>query len=107
VDAGFGKDRFEVVLHRELRNEQLVGDLARGASCGQHTKQLALADEWWARLLHNQSAPRIEAALRLTPGVVVTSVPYQLHGAAPTGSAANAPACCSPPTVAATMWPIV
>jgi amino acid transporter len=34
---------------------------------------------WWERLLHNQSAFRIKSRLLLTPGVTITSVPYQLR----------------------------
>jgi hypothetical protein len=34
--------------------------------------------KWWEQLLHNQSALRLLARLRFTPGVVVTSVPYLL-----------------------------
>jgi amino acid transporter len=34
---------------------------------------------WWEQLLHNQSALRLLARLRFTPGVVVTSVPYLLE----------------------------
>jgi amino acid transporter len=33
---------------------------------------------WWENLLHNQSALRIKARLLFEPGVMVTSVPYQL-----------------------------
>ncbi len=33
---------------------------------------------WWEQLLHNQSALRLKTRLRLMPGVMVTSVPYQL-----------------------------
>jgi len=33
---------------------------------------------WWEQLLHNQSALRLKARLRLMPGVVVTNVPWQL-----------------------------
>jgi amino acid transporter len=33
---------------------------------------------WWEQLLHNQSALRLKARLLFTPGVMVTSVPYQL-----------------------------
>ena len=38
---------------------------------------------WWEHLLHNQSALRLKTRLLFTPGVMVTSVPYQLtssHG---------------------------
>jgi amino acid transporter len=34
---------------------------------------------WWEQLLHNQSALRLKTRLRLMPGVMVTSVPYQLR----------------------------
>ncbi len=33
---------------------------------------------WWEQLLHNQSALRLKTRLLFTPGVMVTSVPYQL-----------------------------
>jgi hypothetical protein len=33
---------------------------------------------WWENLLHNQSALRIKGRLLFEPGVMVTSVPYQL-----------------------------
>jgi hypothetical protein len=34
---------------------------------------------WWEQLLHNQSALRLKTRLLFTPGVMVTSVPYQLE----------------------------
>ncbi|MDP9407351.1 MAG: APC family permease [Actinomycetota bacterium] len=34
---------------------------------------------WWEQLLHNQSALRLKTRLRLLPGVMITSVPYQLR----------------------------
>ncbi len=34
---------------------------------------------WWEQLLHNQSALRLKSRLHYTPGVVVASVPWQLH----------------------------
>jgi hypothetical protein len=37
---------------------------------------------WWQNLLHNQSSLRLKARLLFEPGVMVTSVPYQLHTAA-------------------------
>nr|WP_231747580.1 APC family permease [Auraticoccus cholistanensis] len=37
---------------------------------------------WWGQLLHNQSALRLKALLLFTPGVMVTSVPYQLRSSA-------------------------
>jgi len=35
--------------------------------------------KWWEHLLHNQSALRFKARLLFEPGVMVTSVPWQLH----------------------------
>jgi hypothetical protein len=37
---------------------------------------------WWEQLLHNQSALRLKARLLFTPGVMVTSVPFQLRSSA-------------------------
>ena len=37
---------------------------------------------WWEQLLHNQSALRLKGRLLFTPGVMVTSVPYQLRSSA-------------------------
>jgi amino acid transporter len=34
---------------------------------------------WWEQLLHNQSALRLKSRLLFTPGVTVTSVPWQLQ----------------------------
>jgi hypothetical protein len=34
---------------------------------------------WWEQILHNQSALRLKARLLFEPGVMVTSVPWQLH----------------------------
>ncbi len=36
---------------------------------------------WWEALLHNQSALRLKSRLLYMPGVMVTSVPYQLRSA--------------------------
>ncbi len=36
---------------------------------------------WWEQILHNQTALRLKGRLLFTPGVMVTSVPYQLKGA--------------------------
>jgi hypothetical protein len=35
---------------------------------------------WYEQLLHNQTALRLKGRLLFTPGVMVTSVPYQLRG---------------------------
>ncbi|HEX9031869.1 MAG TPA: amino acid permease [Streptosporangiaceae bacterium] len=45
---------------------------------------------WWEQLLHNQSALRLKARLLLLPGVIVASVPYQLHSASRAGGPAPA-----------------
>ncbi len=37
---------------------------------------------WWEQLLHNQSALRLKGRLLFTPGVMVTSVPYQMQSSA-------------------------
>jgi len=34
---------------------------------------------WWEQLLHNQTALRLKGRLLFTPGIMVTSVPYQLR----------------------------
>jgi amino acid transporter len=34
---------------------------------------------WWENLLHNQSSLRLKSRLLFEPGVMVTSVPWQLH----------------------------
>ncbi len=34
---------------------------------------------WWEQLLHNQTALRLKGRLLFTPGVMVISVPFQLH----------------------------
>jgi hypothetical protein len=34
---------------------------------------------WWEQLLHNQSALRLKGRLLFMPGVMVTSVPWQLN----------------------------
>ena len=36
---------------------------------------------WWEQILHNQSALRLKSRLLFVPGVMVTSVPWQLEGA--------------------------
>jgi hypothetical protein len=33
---------------------------------------------WWENILHNQSALRLKGRLLFEPGVMVTSVPWQL-----------------------------
>jgi hypothetical protein len=38
---------------------------------------------WWEQVLHNQSALRLKARLLFQPGVMVTSVPWQLHSSQP------------------------
>jgi hypothetical protein len=38
--------------------------------------------KWWENLLHNQSALRLKGRLLFEPGVMVTSVPWQLESSA-------------------------
>ncbi|HSI93194.1 MAG TPA: amino acid permease [Jiangellaceae bacterium] len=40
---------------------------------------------WWEQLLHNKSALRLRGRLLFTPGVMVTSVPWQLDSSGPRG----------------------
>jgi amino acid transporter len=40
----------------------------------------AVPAHWWEGVLHNQTAIRLKAALLFHPNIVVTDVPYQLHG---------------------------
>jgi hypothetical protein len=37
---------------------------------------------WWEQILHNQSALRLKGRLLFMPGVMVTSVPFQLRSSA-------------------------
>jgi hypothetical protein len=37
---------------------------------------------WWEQFLHNQSALRLKGRLLFEPGVMVTSVPWQLRSSA-------------------------
>jgi hypothetical protein len=57
---------------------------------------------WWEQILHNQSALRLKTRLLFEPGVMVTSVPYQLRSSArapnqPGAPAANPAAAGTPP----------
>ncbi len=62
-----------------------------------------VAGRWWEQLLHNHNALRIKTRLRFEPGVIVSSVPYQLHSgtararqpASPTPATATR-CCCTP-----------
>jgi len=38
-----------------------------------------IVGRWWEQLLHNQSALRLKARLLFTPGILLTSVPWQLE----------------------------
>jgi hypothetical protein len=38
-----------------------------------------VVSRWWEQALHNQSALRLKSRLLFTPGVVLASVPFQLH----------------------------
>ena len=45
---------------------------------------------WWEQLLHNQYALRLKGRLLFQPGVMVTSVPWQLDSAEQASSRAKA-----------------
>jgi amino acid transporter len=47
---------------------------------------------WWEQILHNQSALRLKTRLRFTPGVMVSSVPWQLRSSAGQEPVLDAPA---------------
>ena len=47
---------------------------------------------WWEHVLHNQSALRLKTRLRFTPGVMVTSVPWQLRSSELAAQRPEAPA---------------
>ncbi len=38
-----------------------------------------IVDHWWERILHNQTAARIKAALLARPGIAVTNIPQHLR----------------------------
>ena len=44
---------------------------------------------WWEQILHNQTALLIRTRLHFMPGVMVTSVPYQLKSSTRAKAAAN------------------
>jgi amino acid transporter len=46
---------------------------------------------WWEQILHNQSALRLKGRLLFTPGVMVTSVPWQLNSSQTSPNALTPP----------------
>jgi hypothetical protein len=72
-----------------------------------------VVSRWWEHLLHNQSALRLKARLLFQPGVMVTSVPWQLRSdavesqpsPAPTAAAVAEPQPSPVPVVAGTAEP--
>jgi amino acid transporter len=62
-----------------------------------------VARSWWERLLYNQSARRLRAALLGRPHTVIVDVPYQREEPEPVGGPAAAPA--APPGPVATRPP--
>ena len=61
-----------------------VRDLRRGSPRDVVTVYIPeyVVGRWWEQVLHNQSALRLKGRLLFTPGVMVTSVPYQLRSSA-------------------------
>ena len=49
------------------------------ATWSSSTSPSTSSGHWWEHLLHNQSALRLKARLLFQPGVMVTSVPWQLE----------------------------
>ena len=47
--------------------------------CGRRLHPRVRRGRWYEQLLHNQSALRLKGRLLFTPGVMVASVPWQLH----------------------------
>jgi amino acid transporter len=48
--------------------------------------------KWWEHILHNQSALRLKTRLLFTPGIMVTSVPWQLRSSDRRAAQADGPA---------------
>ncbi len=51
------------------------------ATSSRSTSPSTSSGRWWEQLLHNQTALRLKGRLLFMPGVMVTSVPYQLSSA--------------------------
>ena len=51
---------------------------ATRATSSSSTSREYVVGHWWEQLLHNQSALRLKGRLLFTPGVMVSSVPWQL-----------------------------
>ena len=49
------------------------------AGWSRSTSRSTSSGRWWEQLLHNQTALRLKGRLLFAPGVMVTSVPYQLR----------------------------
>src|SRR3712207_2828328 len=47
---------------------------------------------WWENVLHNQSALRLRARLQFMPGVMITTVPWQLESSLGREDGGNGPA---------------
>jgi amino acid transporter len=69
--------------YREITRPLLryIHDLHRGSPRDVVTVFIPeyVVGRWWEQLLHNQSALRLKARLLFEPGVMVTSVPWQLR----------------------------
>jgi amino acid transporter len=69
--------------YREITRPLLryIRDLHRGSPRDVVTVFIPeyVVGRWWEQLLHNQSALRLKARLLFEPGVMVTSVPWQLR----------------------------
>ena len=62
---------------RSSTTSAACGETAR-ATWSRCSSPSTSSGHWWEHLLHNQSALRLKGRLLFTPGVMVTSVPWQL-----------------------------
>jgi hypothetical protein len=72
--------------YREITRPVLeyVGDIRRSSPRDVVTVFIPeyVVGHWWEQFLHNQSALRLKSRLLFQPGVMVTSVAYQLRSSA-------------------------
>ena len=85
-------ERYDIPVPLTVARVAVPGDhpagrrLRQGASGGTSPRELVVVfvpqyvvGHWWENLLHNQSALRLRARLQFQPGVMITTVPWQLE----------------------------